>query len=79
MMMMMMTTMIIIIIIIGEEWNYEAPYYVTLTIFLSLFPPKSKHSPQRPVLKRPQSVFFLLYEKPRVTPIQNRRKIYTSV
>jgi hypothetical protein len=41
-----------------------------LTSFLSL---RSKYSPQHPVLKHPQSVFFPLHDRPSFTSIQNNR------
>jgi hypothetical protein len=41
--------------------------------FLSLLSLKSKRSPQHPVLRHPQSVFFPKCERPSSTPKQNNR------
>jgi hypothetical protein len=42
-------------------------------------PLASKYSPQNPVFKRPQSVFFSSYQRPSSIPVQNHRQNYGRV
>ena len=44
-----------------------------------LVPPRSKYSPQHPVLKHPQLPFLLQCQLPGFTPIQNNRQNYSSI
>jgi hypothetical protein len=44
-----------------------------------LVPPRSKYSPQHPILKHPQFPFLPQCQRPSFTPIQNNRKNYISI
>ena len=44
-----------------------------------LVPLRPKYSPQHPILKHPQPMFFPQCERPSVTPIQSNRQNYSSV
>jgi hypothetical protein len=53
---------------------------VQLSPFSSYFIPlRSKHSPQHPVLKHPQSMLFPQCERPSFTPILNKWQNYSCV
>jgi hypothetical protein len=51
-----------------KRTSYGARHYA----FFSILPLTSKHSPQQPVLRHPQSMFFSQWERPSFTSIQNR-------
>ena len=59
--------------------NHLAPRYAISAFPRYLVPPRSKYSPQHPVLKHPQLPFLPQCQRPSFTPIQNNRQNYSSI
>jgi hypothetical protein len=69
-----------------DHSNYTWWRVQVTQLLIMQFPPafchfisvRSTYSPQQPPLKRSQSTFLPLYQRPSFTPIQNQRQNYSS-